>query len=66
MSRKTPEALMAKASQALVSAQTLLDLGDADGASNRATTPCLMRLKRPCSSPAPVRGFVQAMQALFF
>ena len=36
MSRKTPEALMAKASQALVSAQTLLDLGDADGASNRA------------------------------
>lgn len=36
MSHKSPEALMAKALQAAASAQALLSLGDADGASNRA------------------------------
>ncbi len=36
MSRKTPQMLMSKAQRAWSSAQTLLELGDLDGACNRA------------------------------
>jgi uncharacterized protein (UPF0332 family) len=72
MAQKSPEALMLKARQATLSAQALLDLGDADGASNRAyyamfdaaQAALLVAVQGPSDSVGKMhRGLIQAFSA---